>query len=842
MVDFKKKLKRQQVSKPTNPVELYETLDRASDKGPLRPVQTHVLSQWHDERRDDRDIIVKLHTGQGKTLIGLLMLQSRLNEGRGPALYLCPNHFLVEQTCIQARQFGVTVTRADHEIPDDFHNGNTVLVTTVQKLFNGLTKFGLGPRSEKVGTILLDDSHACIDTIKQACSIGLASNEHPYQEIVQLFEDDLKHQGAGTFSDIRNGDFEAVLAVPYWSWLDQIDAVTEILSRHNSLNSIKFTWPLIRDMLDRCFCIVSGKSLDIIPHSPPLQLFGSFFNADNRIFMSATVTDDSFLVKGLRLARKTIENPLNYPNEPWCGEKMLLLPSLLDSNLSREKVVAEFAKPATSTRKYGIVGLVPSFKRAELWKESDATVADTDSIAEDVERLRDGDCRKALCIVNRYDGVDLPDDACRILVIDSKPLGMSLHDRYIESCRPDSDVNTQRIARIVEQGLGRSVRGEKDYCAIVLAGADLVQAIRSAAVRKFYSAQTQGQIDIGLEIAELANDEIAAGVEPLVALHGLIRKVLERDVGWKEFYVERMEDVQPAKPDERLLEIYARELASEHKADASRWPEAAKILQDLLDSTDFADQERGWYLQEIARLTYRQSKADSKKLQLSAHTLNRFLFKPEDGATVKRLEANSSKRVEAIASWVSDASDYAELMIRVEGILTDLRFGSDSDRFEAALNALGAALGFSCERPDKEWGEGPDNLWCLRANAYLLIECKNRVSLERDEMAKAESGQINNSIAWFRKHYGDAQLHSRMIFPTTKLGQGVAFNESVMIIRSGELKQLLRNVRRFFQEFWRSDMGDLDSTVIQSWLDLHNLSTESLMQDYCRKPLDERLL
>ncbi len=33
-----------------------------------------------------RDIIVKLHTGQGKTLIGLLMLQARLNAGKGPAL------------------------------------------------------------------------------------------------------------------------------------------------------------------------------------------------------------------------------------------------------------------------------------------------------------------------------------------------------------------------------------------------------------------------------------------------------------------------------------------------------------------------------------------------------------------------------------------------------------------------------------------------------------------------------------------------------------------------------------------------------------------------------------
>ena len=39
MVDFKKRLAGKQAEKPTDPVNLYETLDRAHDKGPLRPAQ-----------------------------------------------------------------------------------------------------------------------------------------------------------------------------------------------------------------------------------------------------------------------------------------------------------------------------------------------------------------------------------------------------------------------------------------------------------------------------------------------------------------------------------------------------------------------------------------------------------------------------------------------------------------------------------------------------------------------------------------------------------------------------------------------------------------------------------
>ena len=80
MVDFGKHLKKRTTERPTDPVELYDRLDRLSDTGPLRPAQEYVLKEWHDKRRAERDLIVKLHTGQGKTVVGLLMLQSRLKR------------------------------------------------------------------------------------------------------------------------------------------------------------------------------------------------------------------------------------------------------------------------------------------------------------------------------------------------------------------------------------------------------------------------------------------------------------------------------------------------------------------------------------------------------------------------------------------------------------------------------------------------------------------------------------------------------------------------------------------------------------------------------------------
>ena len=137
MVDFKRKLTGKAVEKPTNPIKLYDTLDRKADKGPLRPSQIAVLSNWYDKHQGDRDVIVKLHTGQGKTLIGLLMLQARLNAGKGPVVYLCPNNYLVDQTCEQAGQFGIRTCTSETELPEEFLASRSIYVTSVQKLFNG---------------------------------------------------------------------------------------------------------------------------------------------------------------------------------------------------------------------------------------------------------------------------------------------------------------------------------------------------------------------------------------------------------------------------------------------------------------------------------------------------------------------------------------------------------------------------------------------------------------------------------------------------------------------------------------------------------------------------------
>lgn len=44
-----------------------------------------------------------MNTGSGKTVAGLMILQSCLNEEKGPAVYVVPDNYLVAQVCEEAK-------------------------------------------------------------------------------------------------------------------------------------------------------------------------------------------------------------------------------------------------------------------------------------------------------------------------------------------------------------------------------------------------------------------------------------------------------------------------------------------------------------------------------------------------------------------------------------------------------------------------------------------------------------------------------------------------------------------------------------------------------------------
>ena len=72
MVDFDKLRTKKKKTKAIEPLEIFRRLPKPQGINDLYSSQAEVLSGWFS-RRNERDVVIKLHTGGGKTLVGLLM-------------------------------------------------------------------------------------------------------------------------------------------------------------------------------------------------------------------------------------------------------------------------------------------------------------------------------------------------------------------------------------------------------------------------------------------------------------------------------------------------------------------------------------------------------------------------------------------------------------------------------------------------------------------------------------------------------------------------------------------------------------------------------------------------
>lgn len=833
MIDFSKRLKTKGLVKKVNPIEVYDSLDRRSETGPLRPSQLNILSDWFLNRSKNKDNVIKLHTGEGKTLIGLLLLQSKINETGMPCLYVCPNKYLAEQVKQDAKKFGIQYveTSGSRELPEQFLNGEKILITHVQKVFNGLSKFGIGAKSLNVGSVVLDDAHACVDSIRSALTITVNKEHAIYKHFIELFSDDLSLQGEGSFLDIRDGDYNTMLPIPYWCWLDKIDEVTTFLASHRNDDDIKFSWPLLRNMVKNCQAFISGAKLEISPYLLPIEEFGIFHNAKNRILMSATTQEDSLFIKCLGFGVEALSNSLLNPDMKWSGEKMILMPSLIAEELDREAVVNAFAKNMKG-RSHGVVFLTSSFATEEQFKQLGSIVAKTDTIAQNIESLKSGHYNSPVVFVNRYDGIDLPDDSCRILIIDSKPYFDTLIDRYEEECRPTSDILNLKLAQKIEQGLGRSVRGEKDYSVIILLGSDLVKYVKSPITQKYFSLQTRKQIQIGLDIVDMISEE-SSQTNSVSLLNNVIAQAINRDEGWKNYYIENMSLLESESVDNSLYDLVKLEYDAEVNYNNGIYDKAITKMQELCDCFSGDAQEKSWFQQQLARYKYLNSKAESIKLQRSAYLNNKRLLKPNVVIPYEKLSYMNSNRISRVKHWIANYDCYEDLILSVNHILDDLSFGINSNKFEMALNSVGEMLGYICAMPDKDIKKGPDNLWCGVNDKYIMFECKNEVLETRKEINKHEAAQMNSHCEWFKSEYGEmTKCEKYIVIPTHHLSYHGDLPSDVKVVNRTRLNRFKGSVKAFFQELAKYEISQVTDENIQLWLNTHGLSEKEIMSIY----------
>lgn len=832
-MDFTKLLSKTQQIQPTDPIELYNSLDRKSQaSGDLRDSQKNVLTEWYNNHFDDKDIIVKLHTGEGKTLVGMLMLLSRMYNGKGPCLYVCPNRQLANQAAGEANKFGIPHTLLqDGDLPMDLASCKRIIITHVQKVFNGRTVFGLDKNGQPIGTFVLDDSHACIDSIKSATSISIKRDDPIYHKFLKLFETELKKQGAGDYLELSRNEYSTTIkAVPYWDWLEKIDDVLEILMDASEQDNIKFSLPILQNVLRYCTAYFTGKGMEIIPFCSLIERFTSFHKAGQRILMSATTQDDSFFIRGLGLSKEAIMAPLTNPSVPWSGEKMIIFPSVVDDK-SPPDYIRSISQKISIALQANIAVLVPNFYIAKEYEDRQCTVIRSNNIEEQISLLKDGLTSQPAVFVNRYDGIDLPDNMCRILIMDSLPISSSLSDRYEQYCREGSAITNTKSAQKIEQGLGRSVRSVKDYSVILIVGTDLVRFMKSSSTQKLFSAQTIQQIKIGEFVSGLVSEE-KDDSKPFLPIKNLIEQCLKRDTGWKQYYSQQMDATNIVEQAHPFIDIIEMEREADVALLNNELPKVCEIYKKIVTKIDATSLDHGWYLQEKARYTYYIDKTESMRIQQEAFKRNNYLLMP-DNITYKKMQIQNDNRLKSVISYLSRFDKYQDFKLYMDEILANCSFGVSADKFEQSIKEIGSLLGFESERPDKKIKKGPDNLWGLRLNSYMVIECKNEVNLNREAINKEEVGQMENHCGWFESEYGkNADVIYTLIHPTNKVSSTANFTHIIRVITPSKLNEFKERINAFTKELAKYDIKDINESTINEMLNINKLDYDSLRRKY----------
>lgn len=832
-MDFARLLSKTQQVQPTDPIELYNSLDRKSQaSGDLRDSQKTVLTEWYHNHFDDKDIIVKLHTGEGKTLVGMLMLLSRMYNDKGPCLYVCPNRQLANQAASEAVKFGIPYTLLqDGDLPMDFAESKKIVITHVQKVFNGKTVFGLDKNGQYVGTFVLDDSHACIDSIKTAISIIIKREDPLYQKFLKLFESELKKQGAGDYLELLRNEYSTVIkAVPYWDWLEKKDDVLGILMDASEQDNIKFSLPLVQNLLQYCTAYFTGRGMEIVPFCSLIERFTSFHKAGQRILMSATTQDDSFFIRGLGLAREAIMSPLTNTTATWSGEKMIIFPSIIDERLTTD-YIRSVTQKISQALQTNVAVLVPNFYISREYSERQCVVITASNIDEQIASLKDNSTPHSVVFVNRYDGIDLPDNMCRILIMDSLPICPSLSDRYEQYCREGSEITNTKSAQKIEQGLGRSVRSIKDYSVILIVGTDIVRFMKSSSTQKLFSSQTIQQIKIGEFVSEQVSEEKNES-RPFLPIKNLIEQCLKRDSGWKQYYSQQMGETISNHQMHPFIDIIEMEREADIALLNNELARVCEIYGKIVSKIDSKSLDYGWYLQEKARYTYLIDKVESIRIQQEAFRHNNYLLMP-DNNTYKKMHIQNDNRLKSVLQYLNKYDNYQEFKLRIDEILANCSFGVSADKFEQAIMEVGMLLGFESDRPDKTIKKGPDNIWGMNANSYMAIECKNEVNLNRETINKEEVGQMENHCGWFESEYGkNVDVVYAIIHPTNKVSPTANFTHTVRVITPNKLNELTNQINAFVKELAKYDIHNIKESTINEMLNINKLDYNSLRKKY----------
>jgi hypothetical protein len=794
---------------PIDPIEIFEGLTL---RGPIENIwgpQQEALKQWHNNHRKDVDNVIQMNTGGGKTLVGLLIAQSLLNETNGYVLYLCANNQLVEQTIQKAKECGfIVASRYSGEWEEQlrFDSGEAFCITNYASVFNGLSIF----RDKQIDALVFDDAHVAENEMRGQFTITIMSGDALFKKVLNIYRSHFARSPySSTFEDVTSGKWDSLLYVPMFVAQRCAVELRQTLIDNNieDTNNI-FPWQYLKNHLGMCCVFLSGHSIQITPSILPLHKLQYFNDNVRRVYLTATVPTQTSFIRTFGVLKANVISPKGKSGD---AQRLFVFIPGADDEEQKQVALNLIGKNKSCV-------ISPSKPRADQWVPP-AKVYDSTSGHKGIQEFADSRGSDMLALVARYDGIDLPGNACRILILDRLPKGVNLFDKFIDQSVQIDTLRSSHTATRIVQAIGRIFRSNTDHGVVMLRGSDLQGWLTNPKNRRLLPEVLQRQIQLGISLYEQVNEEQVTYTE-------LITGILEGSNDWDTLYRGYI-DQYTVGASEETSKQYHQLLFDEKQAYEQLWdgqfPNAIKKFETLVDgATQFDERLAAWFTHWLA-FAY-QINGDMEGATVYYNTASNIrveLGRPKIDKGFK------SKQISGISIQAKNLAklyraNKKKINTTITVIESELVYGKETNKAEEAVKLLGSLLGLSIERPDKSQKSGPDTLW-LADGAIFGAAFELKTNKDKDgEYSKNDIKDCNDHHSWLETKYPGKIFIEAIIGYYLKVLDVANPRSELHVIEIESLRELLERIKLTLKQVELSGSTEIENEF-QRWLDYYGL-------------------
>lgn len=481
----------------------------------LRPAQENVLRSYRKRHFALPDVGVELPTGAGKSLIALLVAEAWRQEGRS-AVVLSANKTLARQMEQHADDLGVEVRLLEGGREElSSKDLRAVQRTHAVGIMNYWVYFNQNPSIDPCSLVVMDDAHLAEGPLQSLYSVEINRFDHGelFQRLVDELAARLPHYVA--LVDAASGDRNGAGTTEVVSFFDQHqinETIVSVIAGSPLPSDLAFRWERLRDRLERCVMFVSRHSVWLRPWVYPLQSNDHYSQADQRLYMSATIGDPADLSRRLGTERIEMVEVDSAYGAQTMGRRMVVLDA--EDGQPRNRAALS---TALGIRQKGL-WLCPSASQVQSARGEIAAEAQRLGLVtapqwtlsrtgNEVEQFRGAEVGH-LFAAGRYDGMDFHGSQCRLVVISGLPRAINPQEEFISQQLGGGGVIVERQNARIVQALGRANRSDEDYALYLLLDPRFAAHFR----RESYRATLPADINVEIDLAQDLSEEDASAV------------------------------------------------------------------------------------------------------------------------------------------------------------------------------------------------------------------------------------------------------------------------------------------------------------------------------------------